>query len=66
MIDKHRVVLEESKSEYDKVKKSVDKLRATEVLLLWVFLSQFHATLLFAISQTVGHSRLMLILNYKI
>lgn len=36
MIDKHTIVLEEAKSEYDKVKKTVDELRASEVLLLGV------------------------------
>lgn len=36
MIDKHRDVLEEAKSEYHKMKKAVDELRASEVLFLCV------------------------------
>lgn len=37
MIDKHRDVLEEAKSEYDKMKKAVDELRTSEVLLKCYF-----------------------------
>lgn len=36
MIDKHRDVLEEAKSEHDKMKKVVEELRASEVLLMCV------------------------------
>lgn len=36
MIDKHRDVLEEAKSEYHKMKKAVDELRASEVLFLCI------------------------------
>jgi hypothetical protein len=37
MIDKHRDVLEEATSEHDKMKKAVDELRASEVLVVWLF-----------------------------
>lgn len=37
MFDKHRDVLEEAKAEHDKMKKTVDELRASEVLLLCSF-----------------------------
>lgn len=33
MIDNHRDVLEEAKSEHDKMKKAVDEMRASEVLV---------------------------------
>lgn len=34
MLEKHKVELDGSKSEYDKVKKAVEELRASEVLSL--------------------------------
>lgn len=37
MIDKHMIVLEEAKSVYNKMKKTVDELRASEVLVCLFF-----------------------------
>lgn len=39
LIDKHMIVLEEAKSEYNKMKKTMDELRASEVLVCLIFTS---------------------------
>lgn len=35
LIDQHKDVLDKAKSDYEKLKKTVDELRASEVLLCW-------------------------------
>lgn len=39
LIDKHMIVLEEAKSEYNKMKKAMDELRTSEVLVCFIFTS---------------------------
>lgn len=41
LIDQHKDVLDKAKSDYEKLKKTVDELRAAEVLLCLAFIFQF-------------------------
>jgi len=59
IIDKHMIVLEEAKSQYNKMKKMMDELRASEVLVC----SFSHRNQLGAFSLQSLFFRLMLTLN---
>lgn len=51
LIDKHMIVLEEAKSEYNKMKKAMDELRASEVLVCLFFMC--HKTWSFLIATII-------------